>query len=199
MKLTWPAPERNKGPILDVLTEVLGASGTLLEIASGTGQHAAFFAEKLPNWRFLPSDPAHENRASISAYREESGLSNLEAPLSLDVREPGWRVPKVDAVLCANMIHIAPFECAEALLRGASACLTSGGVLLLYGPFRFSGEFTSESNAAFDHDLQLRDASWGVRDVDDILPRALAQGLVHEQTLAMPANNHMLVFRRAQR
>lgn len=196
MKQVWPAPERNKAPILAELTRILPSKGRLLEIASGTGQHAAHFAAALPGITWVPSELEASSRESIEAYRAESGLPNLESPIALDVASLPWPVSRVDAIFCANMIHIAPFACAASLFQGAGMHLNEGGVLVLYGPFQFSGTFTSESNAAFDADLRSRDARWGVRDVDDLDSLATEAGLARTECVAMPANNHLLVFRR---
>lgn len=196
MKLVWPAPERNKGPIVRTLSELLPARGTLLEIASGTGQHADHATAELPGWTWIPSEPDATNRASIEAYRAESGRPNFAAPLALDVTTRPWPVPALDAVFSANMVHIAPFECAVALFEGAGRHLTREGTLVLYGPFRFSGTYTAESNAAFDADLRARDPRWAVRDVDDLDALAQANGLVRVACVALPANNHVLAYRR---
>ncbi|NUP05491.1 MAG: DUF938 domain-containing protein [Polyangiaceae bacterium] len=198
MKASAPAADRNKGPIADVLRRLLPDRGVVLEIASGTGQHAAHFAATFPDVVFRPSDPSAEARASIDAYVREVGLPNLEPPVALDVRVPGWEQP-VDVVLCINMIHIAPWTAAEALFDGASRCLTPGrGRLVLYGPYRFHGAFTAPSNEAFDESLRSRDPSWGVRDVDDLDVLAKRTGFVRTETIAMPANNHVLVFDRVE-
>lgn len=198
MKLTWAAPERNKGPLLDVLRRVLPpGGGLLLEIASGTGQHAAFFAEGLPAWRIQPSDREPENLASIEAHVADAGLPGLLGPVSLDVLSPSWAVPgPVDAVFCANMIHIAPEACTEGLLVGVARVLRPGGVFVLYGPFKIGGQHTAPSNEAFDADLRARDPRWGVRNLDDVVARADALGLAFEERVAMPANNVSVVLRR---
>lgn len=191
-----PAAERNAEPIEKVLARVLPASGLVLEIASGTGQHAVHMARAFPHVTWQPSDADPVARDSIAAWREEAGPANLLAPVALDVLEDPWPVAAADAVVCINMIHIAPWECALALLRGAGAILPAGGLLYLYGPFRFHGRFTADSNAAFDASLRSRDPAWGVRDLDDIEPAAAAAGLTLDDTVAMPANNHSLLFRR---
>lgn len=198
MKQVWPAPERNKEPILAVLRTVLPASGRVLEIASGTGQHVAYFASALPNLRFLPSDPSAENRASIAAFVDELRLPNLEAPRAIDVVDEDWGLDPVDAVFCANMIHIAPWEAAIGLLRGSARLLPADAPLVLYGPFAIDGAHTSESNRAFDEDLRRRDPRWGVRDLGDVLRIAGEAGLVFESRTPMPANNQTVVFRRTR-
>jgi SAM-dependent methyltransferase len=195
-KATWPAPERNKQPILEVLQRVLPSTGTLLEIASGSGQHAAFFAEKLPALRYLPSDVDPENLQSIRAWVEEARLPNLAPPLELDVTSATWGVGQVDAIFNANMIHIAPWECALGLISGAGRHLRTGGVLVLYGPFRIDGAHTAPSNAEFDASLRARDPRWGVRDLEALLAVAETAGLSFAERVAMPANNQTLVFSR---
>jgi SAM-dependent methyltransferase len=196
MQQHWPAPERNKGPILEVLQRVLPGQGTLLELASGSGQHAVFFAQALPHWRYVPSDISPQNLASIRAYREQAQLPNLLAPRSLDVRATDWQLSELDAVYSANMLHISPWECTEALLRGAARHLRSQGQLIVYGPFRVAGQHTSESNRQFDADLRAQDASWGVRDLEEIVAFAEACGLQLRERVALPANNQCLVLQR---
>jgi hypothetical protein len=195
MKQRWTAPERNKDPILEVLARVLPDKGTLLEIASGSGQHIAYFAQKLPALRFVPTDVDPNNLASISIYAEEAGDNVLE-PRELDVRSNEWPVGKVEAIFCANMIHIAPWSCTVGLLDGVGRNLTTPGVFVLYGPFRFEGQHVSQSNVEFDASLRARDASWGVRDAEAVVALAEAAGLRLDETVPMPANNHCLVFRR---
>jgi hypothetical protein len=198
MKQVWPAPERNKAPILEVLQRVLPASGgTLLEIASGSGQHAAFFAAQLPAWVWQPSDIDEENLASIAVYADEAQRENLRAPLCVDVCTTDWGVRVLEAIFCANMIHIAPFECCVGLIEGAGRYLAPGGVLVLYGPFSFGGVHTSQSNADFDASLKARDARWGVRDADEVIALAARAGLAFVERVAMPANNQTLIFKRA--
>jgi len=196
MKQAWPAAERNKQPILDVLRRVLPSSGKLLEIASGTGQHAAFFAAALPALDFQPSDVDEANLRSVGAWVTEAALPNLHPPRALDVCSADWGVGSLDAIFNANMIHIAPIECCEGLLAGAGRHLRVGGVLVVYGPFRVGGAHTSESNARFDADLRSRDSRWGVRDVELLQTLGDAAGLTLEERVAMPANNQCLVFRK---
>lgn len=194
-KQVAPAAERNAEPIRQVLARVLPARGLVLEIASGTGQHAVHMARAFPQVRWQPSDPDPFGLESIAAWRDEAGLDNLLAPIVLDVTRDPWPVAAADAVVCINMIHIAPWDAALALFRGAGRILPAGGLLYLYGPYRFHGAFTAPSNAAFDASLRARDPAWGVRDLDDIEPAAAAAGLHLEETVAMPANNHSLLFR----
>jgi SAM-dependent methyltransferase len=195
-KLTWPAPERNKQPILSVLQRVLPRGGTLLELASGTGQHANYFAEQLPNWTFQPSDVEAANLASISAWVRESALPNLREPLRIDVCSDDWAVPPVDAIYNANLIHIAPWEAAVGLLRGAARHLLPHGVLVLYGPYRIAGQHTAPSNQSFDEDLKRRDPRFGVRDLEAVVSLAAQHGLELRERVEMPANNQTLVLAR---
>jgi len=196
MKQIWPAPERNKDPILAVLQRVLPDSGRLLEIASGSGQHAAYFAEQLPEWQFFPSDLDPEHLNSINEWVKDAAQSNLHAALSIDVLQNDWGVEPMDAAFCANMIHIAPWACTPALLAGVGRHLRDDGVFVLYGPFQIGGVHTAPSNEAFDGRLKSRDPSWGVRNLDDVVALAHDQGLAFVERVAMPANNFTVVFRK---
>lgn len=192
-----PATERNRGPILTVLSRVLPATGTVLEVASGTGEHAAFFSTELPGIRWRPSDCDAEALASIASWRETSRCENFLPPLRLDATSAGWPVREpVDAVFSANMIHIAPWEACLGLCRGAGEHLRPGGVMVLYGPFRLRGSHTAPSNAAFDADLRRRNPAWGVRDAEVVEESAAHHGLELEERVTMPANNQILVFRK---
>jgi hypothetical protein len=195
-KLIWGAPERNKDAIFDVLSRVLPASGVVLEIASGSGQHVVHFAARLPHLTFQPSDVDPANIASIRAWSDESNLANVRSPLDLDVCAPDWGVGSVEAIFNANMIHISPWACAIGLFQGAARHLVSSGVLVLYGPFHIDGKATAPSNAVFDADLRHRDPSWGVRELGMVTALAEQNGLVLEERVAMPANNQTLVFRK---
>jgi hypothetical protein len=197
-KQTWPAPERNKQPILKELRRVLPAQGTVLEISSGSGQHAAYFASQLPALIWQPSDLDEENLASIKAWVNDAALPNLRAPIRLDVCERAWPVQRVEAIFNANMIHIAPWECCVGLLTGAGQTVAPGGVLFMYGPFRLGGAHTAPSNEEFDVSLKARDARWGVRDVEAVHALAVDSGFSLEERVPMPANNQLLVFRRLQ-
>ncbi len=192
-----PATARNRDPIWQVLQRVLPPSGTLLEIASGTGEHAVWFAQQLPGLIWQPSDRDPGALDSIAAWSAEAGLANLRPPLHLDVTEQPWPVAKVEAIFNANLIHISPEAATEGLLRGAGAALVPGGVLILYGPFRIDGAHTAPSNAAFDADLRQRDPRWGVRDLETVVALAATYGLALEERVPMPANNQTLIFRRA--
>ncbi|MGB8331259.1 MAG: DUF938 domain-containing protein [Polyangiales bacterium] len=191
-----PAAERNRRPILDVLRRVLPARGLVVELASGSGQHAAYFAEHLPALRWQPTEASAEGLESIGAWAEETARDNLLTPLELDVRWPRWPVLEADALVCINMIHISPWETTEALFRGASAVLTTGSPLITYGPYRLHGHHTAPSNAAFDESLRSRNAGWGVRDIDDLCELAKRTGFKLGERVEMPANNMTLVWLR---
>ncbi|CAM3347187.1 DUF938 domain-containing protein [Cupriavidus taiwanensis] len=191
-----PATERNREPILAVLRQVLPASGTVLEIASGTGQHAVHFAAALPGIIWQPSDPDAAARASIAAWIAHAGVANVRAPLALDVCRQPWGIDAAAAVVCINMIHIAPWAAAEALFAGAGKLLGPGGVLFLYGPYRRGGAHTAPSNAAFDAQLRATDPDWGVRDMEAVIALGTAQGLRCDEPVPMPANNFCLVLRK---
>lgn len=194
MKRFSDAAERNKGPILEVLRRVLPERGRVLEIASGSGQHVVHFAAALPQLLFQPSDPSAEARASITVHVAESGVTNVAPPIDLDVL--GSDPHSADAIVCINMIHIAPREATLALFAGAARSLGPGAPLVLYGPFRFDGVWSAPSNAAFDADLRRRNPAWGIRDTRDLLEIAEREGFEAEPPIPMPANNHVLVFRR---
>ncbi len=189
-----PAVARNREPILDVLRERLPASGTALEIASGSGEHALAFAAAFPTLVWQPSDPDPANRASIAAWIASDGGPNLLPPLALDATAEIWPLATADAVLCINMIHIAPWAACLGLMRGAARLLAPGGLLYLYGPFMRDGAHTAPSNASFDESLRARDPAWGVRDLADVI--AAAEGFASPTVVAMPANNLSVLFRR---
>jgi SAM-dependent methyltransferase len=191
-----PSAERNREPILAVLRDALPAAARVLEIASGTGQHAMYFARALAGLDWQPSDADASARASIAAWIDHEGLLNVRAPLALDVHRPDWGVDSLDAVVCINMIHISPWSATQALFAGASARLVDGGVLYLYGPYRRGGAHTASSNEAFDEQLRSRDPSWGVRDMEAVVALGASVGLVCDEPVAMPANNFSLVFRK---
>lgn len=191
-----PATLRNREPLLTVLEEALPASGTVLEVAAGTGEHAAFFASRLPGLVWQPTDLDPANLASIAAWRDEVGAPNLRAPLALDAAAATWPVAHADAVVNVNMIHIAPWEACLGLMRGAARVLPPGGVLVMYGPYKLGGEHTAPSNASFDASLRAQDPSWGVRDLDAVRAVAATHGLAYERHVAMPANNLTVIYRR---
>jgi Protein of unknown function (DUF938) len=191
------AAERNRQPILDVLQRVLPPRGTLLEIASGTGQHAVHCAHGLPGWIWQPSEADADALASIAAASAEAHLANLRPPLRLDVMAADWIIgTPLDAIFCANMIHIAPWPACVALMRGACRHLAPHGLLLTYGPYLTDDPPSAPGNLAFDVDLRARDPAWGVRRLDDVAAEARSAGLELRERIAMPANNLLLVFSR---
>ncbi len=194
-RLYAPAALCNREPILDVLTRVLPDGGLVLELASGSGEHGAYFAARLPHLEWQPSDRDRQALASIDAHRL-SGPSNLRPAVALDATSAGWPVADADAIVCINMIHIAPWSACEGLMAGAERTLPAGGVLYLYGPYKQGGRHTAPSNAAFDESLRARDPAWGVRDLEDVVALAARHGLGHIETVAMPANNLSVVFRK---
>jgi len=196
-RLHSPAAERNREPILAVLQRVLPERGVALELASGSGQHAAFFAAALPGWHWHPTEAEARALPSISAWC--AGLGNVAAPQVLDVLASHWPgVPaRADAIFCANLLHIAPWATCAALMQGAARHLAPQGRLLIYGPFFVDGETPAPGNLAFDADLRARDQAWGLRRLADVLDAAQAAGLALQERVAMPANNLLLVFMRA--
>ena len=195
MKRYAPATERNREPIAAVLRETLPERGTLLEIASGSGEHAVYFAGCFPALRWQPTDPDPEALASIRAWRGEAGLDNLLEPLLLDAAAETWPVAFADAILCVNMVHISPWAATEGLMRGAGRLLSAGAPLLLYGPYRRAGAPTAASNSAFDQSLKARNPEWGLRDLEAVEAEAERHGLRLERVVEMPANNLTVVFR----
>jgi hypothetical protein len=192
--LTSAAAERNKDPILTVLETVLPASGNVLEIASGTGQHVCFFAAALPKIRWQPTEPEASHLDAIATRIRESGLTNIEAPIALDVHEPRWPVAEhYGAILCINMVHIAPWSATNALCIGAARHLHSGGKLVLYGPYLEQGTAV-QSNIDFDSTLKRRNQQWGLRELEDVTRTAALHGLQRQQVVHMPANNLTVVF-----
>ena len=196
MKRQAPATERNRDPIAAVLRALLPDRGTVLEIASGTGEHAVHFARAFPGLKWQPSDPDAAALASIAAWRAESGLANLAAPLALDAASDDWPVARADAILCVNMVHISPWSATQGLMRGAARALAGGAPLILYGPYRRAEVATAPSNEAFDRSLKARDPAWGLRDVEAVVAEAQGRGLGFERLFEMPANNIVLLFRR---
>lgn len=193
-----PATARNREPILAVLGRVLPDRAHVLEIASGTGEHAVFFAEALRVASWQPTDADPDALASIDAWREHQHAARVKPALALDVGVEPWPISAADAVVCINMIHITPWSAGEALLRGAGRLLQPGGVLVLYGPFRRDRAHTAPSNEAFDASLRERDPRWGVRDLEDVEQTALGRGLVLSEVVAMPANNFTVVFHKVR-
>ncbi len=197
---TWfaPAAERNKAPILDVLARVLPSRGLVLEIASGTGQHVVHFARALPGLSWQPSDPDAELRDAVALRVRDERLANVNPPVKLDVTILPWPLRTADAVVCVNLIHIAPWSATLALFEGAKALLPARGILYLYGPYRRFGAHTSESNAQFDADLRSRNPQWGVRDLEAVSAVAAGAGFGLAEIVEMPANNLSLVFERQE-
>ena len=194
-RLDFAVTERNRGPILEVLQKVL-APGLVLEIASGTGQHAVHFAAALPRQIWQPSDPDPAMRASIAAWRKHAGLANLLEPLVLDA-ETTWRFDTAPVALVGiNLIHISPWPVCRGLMRNAGRLLAAGGQVVLYGPYRREGRHTAPSNRDFDQWLKAKDPAWGVRDLEEVSAEAAANALVLTEIVEMPANNLMPVFRK---
>jgi hypothetical protein len=198
-RLTSPSVARNREPIAAVLRRFLPETGNVLEVASGTGEHVAWFAPLFPGLAFQPSDPGSRERASIGAWT--AGVANVRAPLALDVAAPDWEkhagIPApLAAILCINMVHISPWAATLGLLRGAGALLPARGVLYLYGAYKRAGRHTAPSNEAFDRTLRAQDPAWGVRDLEAVADAAERAGLALEEVIEMPANNLSVVFRR---
>ena len=191
-----PAALRNREPIAEVLDDWLPAQGLVLEIASGTGEHAAYFAERFPALEWQPTDVHPDALGSIAAWRESVELPNLKAPLQLDASSPNWPVDRADAVLSINMVHISPWTSALGLIDGAARLLQAGAPLILYGPWLKDDIITAPSNEAFDADLRRRDSEWGLRRVEEFAAAADARGFDLDEVRRMPANNLMLLFRR---
>ena len=196
MKRHAPAAGRNREPIAAVLTEELPPSGVMLEIASGTGEHAVHFARTFPHLDWQPSDPDPDARESIATWREEAGLPNLLPPLELDAADADWPLANADAVLCINMVHISPVAATESLVAGAAQLLAPGAPLILYGPYFDAEVETAPSNFAFDCDLRSRNPEWGLRPVEWLDGLAQNAGFRRTRRVAMPANNLTLVYRR---
>lgn len=194
-RLSSAAAERNRVPIAAVLARYLPGSGRVLEIASGTGQHAVHFAQSFPHLVWQPSDPDEACCRSIAAWRRSAALGNLLEPLPLDVLEQPWPCDAADAVVCINLIHIAPWRAALALFEGAAQVLGAGDLLFLYGPYRIRGRHFAASNAEFDDALRARNPEWGVRDLDEVTAAAAQWAFEPEAIVSMPANNSSVVLR----
>ncbi len=194
-----PAADRNKQPILDVLRQLLPECGNALEIASGTGQHVTWFAAAMPQWTWQPTDAEPAALASISAWVAAQGLRNVRPPLPVDVMLPQWlpEPAQFNLIYCANMLHIAPWKCCAALMRGSARHLAPGGVLVTYGPYLEADVATSPGNLAFDESLRQRNPEWGIRRREDFEQQAKAAGLRLVARHAMPANNLLLVWAQA--
>ncbi len=191
-----PATQRNREPIREVLEQELSGSGTLLEIAAGTGEHAVYLSRTLQGWQWQPTDPDPEAIASIAAWREAEGAPNLKSPIQLDAAAERWPVTKADAILCVNMTHISPPAATRGLFAASGRLLGEGAPLLIYGPFLEAGVQTAASNLGFDASLKARDPAWGLREVSWLDELAAANGLERTARHAMPANNLILVYRK---
>ena len=206
-----PATDRNREPILEILLEVLPPTGTVLEISSGTGEHAVFFAPRLQPRKWIPSDLNPEARSSIAAWRQSNPADNLYPPIALNASDPVWAVEQeslpdtlqqldlqeypIEAIVNINMIHIAPWSACLGLMAGAGRILPLDGILYLYGPYKQNGKHTAPSNEAFDQSLRSRNSDWGVRDLEAVIAAAQAQNLSLVSVYPMPANNLSIVFR----
>ena len=201
-RLFFPATERNRRPIGDLLSQLLPAAGAVLELASGSGEHAVFFQHRFTNLLWQASDPDPDHRASIDAWIRHQGLSNvMPAALNLDVEERPWPLPQtigasLSAVVCINLLHISPANCTNAVLEESAVLLPSGAPLIIYGPFMRNGAHTSASNAAFDRSLRERNNQWGLREVSLVTSLAASAGFKIDDVVPMPANNLTLVLRR---
>ena len=195
-RLVVASADRNRGPILKVLERVLPKAGLVLEVASGTGQHVIHFAQALKGLNWQPTDMDAACRRSISAWLATAELANVRRPLDLDVRALPWRVPTLDAIVCLNLIHIAPWSVATALFAGAGLALRETGLLYLYGPYSVHGKHTAPSNAAFDSVLRAENPEWGLRDLKEVESLAKDQGFDLAETIEMPANNFSVLFRK---
>ncbi|AFY99970.1 DUF938 domain-containing protein [Calothrix sp. PCC 6303] len=200
-----PATQRNREVILEVLLEVLPKTGTILEIASGTGEHAVFFAPRLKPRRWLPSDPNPSSRASVAAWMEDTGCDNLDSPIQIDASMPNWVVETtakpqtpVTAMVNINMIHISPWLACLGLMAGANRILSAGGILYMYGPYKIDGQHTAPSNEAFDASLRSSNPEWGIRDLHQVIAAAKAENLNFLKTVQMPANNLSVIFEKVE-
>ena len=195
-----PATQRNREPILKVLSEVIPANSNILEIASGTGEHAIFLADRLQSCRWIPSDVSASAVQSINSWKDACPVDNLESPLFIDVTQDNWQQQvenrEVNAIVNINMIHIAPWQACLGLVAGASEILANGGILYLYGPYKRQGEHTAPSNASFDRSLRDRHPAWGIRDLESVVATAEAENFKLEQVINMPANNLSIILRR---
>ena len=192
----FPHVARNREAILQVLRRVLPSQGLVLEVASGSGEHAAYFAERLPSLIWQPSDLDPRSLASIAAHRTAADAPNLLAPVCLDATSEQWPVESADALVCINLIHIAPWAVSEGLMAGARRVLQMGGVIYLYGPYKIDGRHTAQSNKEFDAWLRTQNAQWGVRDFADMADLAARSDFVLIETVPMPANNMSIIFKR---
>ena len=193
-RLYAPATQRNRQPILDVLSRVLPTKGLVLEIASGTGEHAVWFAQHLRPLEWQPSDSDPDMRQSILSHAQDAHCPTLRPPIGLDVTATPWPIEQADAIVCINLIHIAPWAATEGLMRNGAGLLPPDGVLYLYGPFRRDGAHTAASNAHFDAALRAENPDWGVRDLEAVSAVAERHGLALSEVVEMPSNNLSVVF-----
>ncbi len=196
LRFSSPSALRNREPIWNILKTVLPESGTMLEIASGSGEHAIHYAARLPNLIWQPSDPSERARVSITAWSHEEGLENLLPPLDIDVTSEIWPIDRADAMLAINMVHISPWIATEGLIKGAGKLLPTGGPLILYGPYKQEGREFVDSNAEFDAWLRSQNADWGIRQLEEVADLALQAGLSLSSIVDMPANNLCVIFKR---
>jgi hypothetical protein len=195
-RLYYPHVARNREPILRVLKRVLPTRGLILELASGSGEHATYFAQMLPTLLWQPTDPDPRALASIAAHRTAANAPNLLSPLWLDAMSEEWPVQRADALVCINMIHITPWAACKGLMTGAERTLRSSGVLYLYGPYQINGRHTAQSNRDFDAWLRTQNAQWGVRDIAEVTKLAQRHRFSLAETVSMPANNLSVIFER---
>ena len=199
-RLFFPATERNKAPIGEVLSQILPSKGVVLEIASGSGEHGVMFQECFPNILWQTSDPNTSYRKSISAWIKHQGLiTKMPQPLDLDVQKRPWPLTQefrssLKAIVCINMIHISPWVCTEALFEEAGNLLEKDQLLMLYGPFKRNGAHTSESNERFDQSLNAQNPNWGIRDLDAVSEIGVKNGFKNHDVIEMPSNNLSIIF-----
>jgi Protein of unknown function (DUF938) len=196
-RLFAPSAQRNRQPILNVLTRVLPNDGLILDLASGSGEHALHFASNLPALQWQPSDPNPDCRRSIDAHAahpDTGGCANLLPALDVDVTAADWPVRAADGIVCINMVHISPWSASEGLFAGARRLLPASGILFLYGPYKRNGRHTAPSNAAFDASLRGRNRAWGIRNLEDLMALGTQSGLALSKIVDMPAKNLSLVF-----
>lgn len=189
-----PSADRNHRAVGDVLATILPSQGNALEIASGTGQHIVHFAGLQPELRWQPSDPDAASRASIASRIHQTGLSNIQAPIELDVRNQPWPIDNLDLVVCLNMIHIAPISAMHGLIAGAASALKPSGILFLYGPYIQDDVATAPGNLEFDQSLRSRNPEWGIRNLTAVTEFAMSKGFKAPRVQSMPANNLSLIF-----
>lgn len=193
----FPATARNRDVIADVLKRHLPATGTVLEIASGSGEHSVYFAGIFPDLRWQPSDPDPLNLESIAAWGEAAGADNIYPPLAINASDVLLPIDAADAMMCINMIHISPWDATEGLMRNAATLLAPGAPLYLYGPYRIDGAHTAPSNEAFDTSLRSQNETWGVRDLEDVRAEAEKNGLSFVERVEMPSNNQSVIFKKS--